>query len=91
MVKEWNPDIHDNPSISPDIYATEGDDETVLKQAVLHTYPIDEDSFLLKNAPDDFEKQRGRYWNRRELHAYTIHNVEGSPKEAFSLLGFTVK
>jgi erythronate-4-phosphate dehydrogenase len=48
------------------------DGESILKQAILHSYPIGEDDARLRNSPDNFEWLRGNYPLRREFPAYTI-------------------
>ena len=67
-------------------------DEDILREAVLHTYNIDEDNISLRFAPADFEKQRGDYKGRREFTAYTV-KLNGGTKHVRKLLeqlGFKV-
>ncbi len=48
------------------------DMESLLKQTVLHSYPIDEDDARLRESPQNFEHLRGSYPLRREFPAYQI-------------------
>jgi len=67
-------------------------DEDIVREAVFHTYNIDEDNFNLRFAPADFEKQRGDYRVRREFSAYTV-KLNGGTKTTRNLLeelGFKV-
>jgi erythronate-4-phosphate dehydrogenase len=47
-------------------------DEEVLYEAVMHTYPLCEDSRRLKEAPQRFELLRGDYWVRREFACFGL-------------------
>ena len=58
--------------------------------AVRHAYDIRRDSDALSNAPGDFERLRGTYWNRREFSAYTVCNAEENVASALKLLGFNI-
>lgn len=64
----------------------------VLKEAVLHTYDVREDSDRLRNAPELFEKLRGDYQIRREPSAFSIELRSGTVKEveALEAIGFKV-
>jgi erythronate-4-phosphate dehydrogenase len=67
-------------------------DEEILREAVFHTYNIDEDNINLRFAPADFEKQRGDYRIRREFTAYTV-KLNGGTKHTRKILeqlGFKV-
>ena len=61
-----------------------------IASAVLHTYDIRRDSDALRNAPGEFERLRGSYWNRREFSAYTVLNAAGEVASALQLLGFNI-
>jgi hypothetical protein len=67
-------------------------DEDVMREAVLHTYNIDDDSLRLKQTPSEFEKQRGDYPLRREFPAYTVILKGGTRNTRMMLrnLGFKV-
>jgi len=67
-------------------------DEDIVRQAVNHTYNIEEDNIRLRFSPSDFEKQRGEYGIRREFSAYTVRMNGGTKKvrKMFEGLGFKV-
>jgi erythronate-4-phosphate dehydrogenase len=67
-------------------------DEDIIREAVFHTYNIDEDNINLRFAPTDFEKQRGNYRLRREFTAYTVRLNGGtkSTRRMLEQLGFKV-
>lgn len=92
-LKNWYP-----PSLpDPDkpVFSVNGigkSDEDIVREAVLHTYNIDEDNFRLRFAPADFEKLRGDYGIRREFTAYKV-KLNGGTKQSRRLLenlGFSV-
>ncbi len=58
--------------------------EDILREAVLHTYNINEDDLKLRHSPADFEKLRGDYPLRREFSAFSV-NLKGG-KETDRLL-----
>jgi len=60
-------------------------DEEVLREAVNHTYNINEDDLKLRHSPSDFEKQRGNYRLRREFTAFTV-NLTGGTEETRKIL-----
>jgi erythronate-4-phosphate dehydrogenase len=92
-LKDWYPvNVSDplNPVIS--ISGSRKTDEEIVREAVFHTYNIDEDNINLRFSPSDFEKQRGDYRLRREFPAYTI-NLKVGTKQISRLLkelGFKV-
>ncbi len=67
-------------------------DEDVIREAVFHTYNIDEDNIRLRFSPSDFEKQRDDYPVRREFTAYTVILKGGTKQTRMMLkgLGFRV-
>jgi erythronate-4-phosphate dehydrogenase len=92
-LKDWYPADIPKP-IKPDftINCKGKSDQTILSEAVFHTYNIDEDNIKLRFSPSDFEKQRGDYPLRREFKAYNIH-LEGGTKRVGKLLegfGFNI-
>ena len=66
--------------------------QEILTEAILWTYDIEEDSFMLRSSPQTFEKQRGAYPGRREPTAFTVYLQHASPSmaEALRQLGFKV-
>lgn len=92
-LKEWYPADIPKPA-KPDfrIYCKGKSDQSIICEAVSHTYNIDEDNIKLRFSPSDFEKQRGEYPLRREFNAYKVH-LEGGTKRVGKLLeglGFEV-
>lgn len=73
-LKNWRPDGIPE-AIKPiiNIDAKNGSEADIIRESVLRTYPVEDDSNLLKNSPGNFEELRGNYRNRREFQAYTIH------------------
>ncbi|MGC1391360.1 MAG: 4-phosphoerythronate dehydrogenase PdxB [Bacteroidales bacterium] len=67
-------------------------EEEIFREAVVHTYNIDEDDSKLRLSPADFEKLRGDYPIRREFPAYTVELSGGSEKvrEILNELGFRI-
>lgn len=66
--------------------------EEVLREAVLYTYDVREDSDRLRNAPELFEKLRGDYQIRREPSAFSLVLKSGTAQEveALEAIGFKV-
>jgi erythronate-4-phosphate dehydrogenase len=92
-LKEWYPADVPEPAIPvTTIGCTGKTDEEIVREAVFHTYNIDEDNISLRFSPSDFEKQRSEYRLRREFPAYTIKLKVGT-KQISKLLkeiGFRV-
>ena len=68
-------------------------EEEIIREAVFHTYNIDEDSKRLRRSSVDFEKQRGDYQIRREFTSYIVnlHNGNDFVSQKLEKLGFKVK
>ncbi|MDR2472031.1 MAG: 4-phosphoerythronate dehydrogenase [Tannerella sp.] len=66
--------------------------EQIIFEAVTHTYPILDDSALLKRSPATFEEQRGSYHVRREFQNFTIfpENTSSEVIQSLESLGFRV-
>jgi erythronate-4-phosphate dehydrogenase len=79
-----------NPVIS--INGKGKNDESVIGEAIAHTYNISEDDLKLRFSPADFEKERGDYPVRREFSSFEINIKNGTKKVLSTLgeLGFTV-
>lgn len=98
-LKDWSVKDIPAPQMPLDIFIDAGRDaeelsvQQIIEQAVLHTYPIEEDSRRLKEDLSGFEAQRGDYWIRREPAAFCIHLKGGDGKawQALENLGFCVK
>jgi erythronate-4-phosphate dehydrogenase len=90
-LKNWYPEDVPMPLFPELLIDCNGkSDEEIVREAVFHTYNIDEDDFKMRFSPSDFEKQRGDYPLRRELTAYTISLKGGTKKVQKTLenLGF---
>ena len=90
---DWTPDNIPDPAVPVILINCTGKtDEDVMREAVLHTYNIDDDSLKLKRKPSEFEKQRGDYPLRREFPAYTVILKGGTRNTRMMLrnLGFKV-
>lgn len=61
-----------------------------LERAVLHTYNILKDNYLLRKHPADFERLRNNYAVRREFNAFAIQSdlLTTNEKEKYRKLGF---
>ena len=68
-------------------------EEEIIREAVFHTYNIDEDNSSLRSTLSDFEKLRGNYPLRREFTSYTAELKNGSEKiqKTIANLGFRIK
>lgn len=92
-LKGWFPDNIPAPEVP--VFSIDGVGKTdldILREAVFHTYNIEEDNINLRFSPADFEKQRGDYRVRRELPAFTI-KLNGGTKKVRKMLesvGFKV-
>lgn len=80
------------PEYPPEIIIPSGTSPyEAIRQAVLHAYDIRRDADALRNAPQDFELLRGKYWKRREFSAYTVCNAPEEAKKSLQLLDFKIK
>jgi erythronate-4-phosphate dehydrogenase len=92
-IKNWYPvriPEPENPVIPLSVIGKT--DEDIIREAVFHTYNLDEDNIKLRFAPTDFEKQRSDYRLRREFTAYTV-KLNGGTKHTRKMLeqmGFKV-
>ncbi len=92
-LKNWYPENVPVPLKSfVTIDSTDKTDEDVIREAVSHTYNIDDDDIRLRFSPADFEKQRGDYPLRREFSSYTVKVISGSyeVRKKLEQLGFKV-
>jgi len=81
LIQEILPDCGDNSY------------QEIVRQVVIHSYPIIDDHNHLRNSPDTFELQRSNYPFRREFPAYTVKIDKADQKvvEIIEGLGFVVK
>jgi erythronate-4-phosphate dehydrogenase len=93
-VTNWYPDKIPPPA-SPGIFidCKGKSEEEILREAVKHTYNIDEDNARLRKSPSDFEKLRGNYPLRREFTSYIVTLKGGTEKvqQMFETIGFKIK
>lgn len=92
-MKDWYPE--DVPAPEHPLIPLDGigkSEEDILREAVSHTYNIDEDNMSLRFSPSDFEKLRGEYRLRREFPAYSVALNGGNKRVRKMLegLGFRV-
>jgi erythronate-4-phosphate dehydrogenase len=90
----WHPENIPSPG-SPvfSIDCNGKSEEDIVREAVNHTYNIDEDNNRFRLAPSDFEKLRGNYPLRREFTSYTV-DLSGGNKEVRQILrglGFNLR
>ena len=92
-LESWFPESippPDRPESTPHDGDTDG--ESLLKQAILHSYPIDQDDGRLRESPQNFERFRGNYPLRREFSAYKIrlNKRQGPQQKQIEKLGFQI-
>ena len=93
-IDDWKPTGVELPENT--VIEIDGDQRreySILAEAVLSTYDIENDDEALKDAPHLFEKLRGDYPVRREFDSYTIKpkNVPEQTLEKLRMLGFKVQ
>jgi erythronate-4-phosphate dehydrogenase len=89
----WYPDNVPLPLFPQiEIDCTGRTDQSVIHEAVLHTYSIREDDKKLRISPSGFEKHRGDYPLRREFPSYSVSlsNSGGNVRSVLKKLGFSV-
>jgi len=92
LPNNWYPDNVPDPAAPVILIDCKGKtDEEVMREAVLHTYNIDDDSIRLKQSPAEFEKHRGDYPLRREFPAYTVIVKGGTRNTRMMLKGMGFK
>jgi erythronate-4-phosphate dehydrogenase len=90
-IDDWTPSAVEppaNPVIELD--GAGRSEESILSQAVMATYEIEQDDAALRRNPQLFEQLRGDYPVRREFDSYTVRASLVSPKtlKKLQLLGF---
>jgi erythronate-4-phosphate dehydrogenase len=91
-LKNWYPDNIPDPAAPVIFIDCKGKtDEEVMRDAVLHTYNVDDDNIRLRLSPSGFEKQRGDYPLRREFKAYTVILKGGTKNTRMMLKGLGFK
>jgi erythronate-4-phosphate dehydrogenase len=90
----WQPEnveLPENPIIEID--GDQRREYSILAEAILSTYDIENDDEALKSAPDTFEQLRGDYPVRREFDSHSIKgkNIEKETISKLTQLGFRIK
>lgn len=89
----WKPEKVELPeNTTIEIDGNQRREYSILAEAVLSTYDIENDDDRLRESPHLFEKLRGDYPVRREFNTYTIkiRNTEKQTLEKLKNLGFNV-
>lgn len=92
-IDDWEPLDIPEPEIQEIRIDCRGlSNEEVICRAFLSAYNIVDDDKQLRNAPEEFEKQRGEYPPRREFKAYTLilEHAEPELKRTCRKIGFRV-
>lgn len=87
----WYPEMLPAPSNEPVLEKDiDESSDAFLERAILHTYNILTDNFLLRNHPADFEKLRNNYPVRREFNAYSVYpdSLATLERDNYTRLGF---
>ena len=90
-IDNWQPENIELPeNTTIEINGNQRREYSILAEAVLSTYDIDNDFEALKYSPASFEKLRGDYPVRREFDSYTIKggNIEKETLGKLRTLGF---
>jgi erythronate-4-phosphate dehydrogenase len=93
-IDNWEPDGIDppaNPLIKLD--GRHQNEESILAQAVLSSYAIENDDAALRDNPSTFEELRGDYPVRREFTSYSINatGIESNILNKLNILGFKIQ
>ena len=92
-IDNWEPEEIELPENTViEIDGNQRREYSILAEAILSTYDIENDFYKLKDAPELFEKQRGDYPVRREFDTFTIQarNIGKETLEKLKLLGFRI-
>ncbi len=86
-LNNWQPEnvpLPENTTISK----LPKDEETIISvaKAILETYDVENDSYMLKKNPNKFEEQRGNYPIRREFHIWKLLPKENYRDEVWEML-----
>jgi erythronate-4-phosphate dehydrogenase len=92
-IDNWQPsevELPENTEIIID--GSRRDEESIIAEAVLSTYDIENDDDTLRSNPNDFEKLRGDYPVRREFPVFKVitSNVDKQVTEKLKTIGFQV-
>jgi erythronate-4-phosphate dehydrogenase len=93
-IDNWEPENVELPEKTIiEIDGNQRREYSILAEAVLSTYDIENDDEALRGNPHFFEKLRGDYPVRREFDSYTIaaKNIENKTLNKLKKLGFSIK
>lgn len=93
-IDNWQPSGVELPDITTiEIDGNQRREYSILAEAILSTYDIENDDDALRTAPHLFEKLRGDYPVRREFDSYTLNikNVKAETVNKLRLLGFKIE
>ncbi|MBW6537155.1 MAG: 4-phosphoerythronate dehydrogenase PdxB [Mariniphaga sp.] len=93
-IDNWEPENVELPEKTIiEIDGNQRREYSILAEAVLSTYDIENDDEALKENPQLFEKLRGDYPVRREFDSYTVvaGNIKNKTLEKLKKLGFRIK
>ena len=93
-IDNWEPEKIEPPENGIiEIDGNQRREYSILAEAVLSTYDIENDDNELRRKPENFEKLRGDYPVRREFEAYTIKikNIEKDTAEKLREMGFRIE
>lgn len=93
-IDNWEPENVELPEKTKiEIDGNQRREYSILAEAVLSTYDIENDDEALKENPQLFEKLRGDYPVRREFDSYTVvaRNIENKTLEKLKKLRFRIK
>lgn len=92
-INNWEPsniELPENTTIELD--GKQRREYSILAEAILSTYDIENDDDTLRNSPHLFEQLRGDYQVRREFNSYTIKtkNIKTETLKKLKRLGFII-
>jgi erythronate-4-phosphate dehydrogenase len=92
-LEDWQPEKVETPENSMiEIDGNQRREYSILAEAILSTYNIENDDEALRESTENFEKLRGDYPVRREFDSFTIKakNIEKETFEKLEKLGFKI-
>lgn len=90
-MRGWQPDGLPEPAEPViNLADTGASSSRVVAQAVFHTYPIEEDDLLFRNAREKFEYLRDNYRIRREFGSYSVRTDSPEAGQILYNLGFKI-
>ncbi len=91
-LEKWYPSALPGKKEKKILLEKDGHTDELIRNAILSTYKIEEDSYRLKSSPEEFEQQRNNYPVRREFGYYQIktEHLDHQLKKRLSALGFRI-